>query len=386
MVISEKLKKLFENDVDGLFNPKQKPSAPTADDRLVESFKEIEFFIEQNDRLPDIESPELNESLLAKRLESIRFNPEKVSKLELIDRFGVLKVPETPKTIDELFANDSFDIFNSVGNEILKVKNLPKKTLSAPASVERRKPAKNFDEFKSGFLEMQQGLAIGKYKLKRFRSSEQLQVGKYYVSLGMMVYVAGKGETKTISGSKKARLRCIFENGTESSIYDRSLAIDLYEDGYLVVDSGHVDASQMLLEEDTVRGYIYVLSSKSSDPKITTIKDLYKIGYSTTPILDRIKKAEKDPTYLMAEVELVDSYIITNDYNPQKIEYFLHRIFSEAAIDLEIIDKNGRKYKPLEWYSVPLPVINQAINLLQSGEITDYAFDLRSQKLVFIND
>lgn len=155
--------------------------------------------------------------------------------------------------------------------------------------------------------------------------------------------------------------------------------------GYAVVDANYTDASQMLSKTDNVRGYIYVLSSKSVDSKITTVKNLYKIGYSTTPIATRIKNAQKDPTYLMAPVEVVSSYIVTNEFNPQKIEYFLHRIFAEAALNINVIGPDGREYKPLEWFSVPLDVIDMAVNLLQSGEIVDYVYDLSSESLVLTN-
>lgn len=384
MEITKKLQTLFENDEEGLFNPKIKKNVPTADARLVESFKEIEAFIEQNDCLPQIESAELNESLLAKRLESIRFNPEKVSKLESVDRFGILKIPNPPKTLSELFENDSFDLFKSPGHDVLKVKKvLNQPPRPTPDYISKRKRAKDFTNFEAGFHNQQNGLAEGKLKLIKYVSVSQLIVGNYYVYDGMMLYISDVGEKKRVYDRNKERFRIIFENGTESDMYRRSLSARLYENGYAVVNADYEDKSQTLKGGDLVRGYIYVLTSKSADLKITTIKDLYKIGYSTTPILERIKKAESDPTYLMASVEVVDSYTVTNDYNPQKIEYFLHRIFSEAALDMEIIDKKGIKHEPLEWYSVPLNVINQAINLLRSGEITDYTYDLKSQKLVY---
>ena len=43
-----------------------------------------------------------------------------------------------------------------------------------------------------------------------------------------------------------------------------------------------------------------VLKSKSSDARIQAIADLYKIGYCTEPVEERIANAEQEPTYLMA--------------------------------------------------------------------------------------
>lgn len=380
MDFSDAIQELFESDSGGLFDSPKKSTAPTSDDRLAESFNEISSFIERNDRMPEIESEDISEAKLAKRLESIRGNIDKITALKDIDTLGLLEMPEVPKSLDELFSKDEFSLFNSVGNEVLTIKNVPINK-AKPVSVERRIPAPDFSSFKQGFMEKQSGLAKGKYKLIRFRNIEQLKVGNYYISLGQMVYVSGIGEKKLIHGTKKARLRCIFENGTESAMYDRSLANDLYEDGYVVVDAAHLDSTQLLTDEDIVKGYVYILKSKSLDPKIASIKDLYKIGFSTNRTFERIKNAEKDPTYLMAPVEIVANYILTGDYNPQKVEHFIHRIFSGAALDLNIIDFTGREYKPKEWYSVPLHVIEQAVNLLQNGEITKYVYDNDTQRM-----
>lgn len=47
-----------------------------------------------------------------------------------------------------------------------------------------------------------------------------------------------------------------------------------------------------------------MLKSLSKDSRLLDIDDLYKIGYSTVEVEDRIKNAEKDPTYLMAPVKI----------------------------------------------------------------------------------
>ena len=189
-----------------------------------------------------------------------------------------------------------------------------------------------------------------------------------------MCYIDAVGEAKIVHGRAKERIRVIFENGTESNMFLRSLASQLYDDGYVVVDKEYT--GEIKLEDtDSVAGYIYVLSSKSSDEKITSVKDLHKIGFSTTTITERIKDAEKDPTYLMSAVEVVDSYVLTGDYNPQKVEHFIHRIFADVKVDLKIIDKDGREYTPSEWYSVPLLAIEQAVNMLQNGDVVEYHYD-----------
>lgn len=381
MEFSSDLIKLFESDNEGVFNPPKKIAAPTADDRLIDSFKSIMEFVEQNSRMPEIDASDINEAAIAKRLEYIRSNPEKVEALQSIDSLGLLVTPEPPKSIEELFENDELGLFGGKENDILDVKNIPT-SLRAPVEPKaKRERVKDFEEFKAGFKEQQLGLKEERLRLVRYYTVDQLHVGNYYVHDGQMLRIVDVGEKKRVYDRNKERFRIIFENGTESSMYRRSLSARLYESGFCVVDANYVDHSQELDPKDTIKGYVYVLSSKSEDLKIASVKDLYKIGYSTTPVEERIKDAEKDPTYLMAPVEIIDSYTLTGEYNPQKVEHFLHRIFADAALDISMIDGSGRSYIPREWYSVPLNVIQHAIRLLQSGEITDYMYDNNDQKM-----
>lgn len=381
MDFSDDLLKLFESDSEGLFNPPKKTRVPTADDRLAESFEEIISFVDQNDRMPEIEADDISEAKLAKRLESIRGNADKIAALKELDSLGLLDMPKVPKSLDELFSKDEFGLFKPSA-DILDVKHVPVYDKKAsPESVAKRMPASDFHAFKSGFEEKQAGLGAGTYKLVRFTNVEQIKQGQYYVTDGLMAFVEDIGTPKEVHGRKKERLRVVFENGTESNMYLRSLASQLYENGYIVANSDYVDNAQLLTDEDEIKGYIYILKSTSSDPKIATVKDLYKIGFSTTTIAERIKNAEKDPTYLMAPVEIMGSYILTGQYNPQKIEHFLHRIFADVALDVTIIDVSGREYRPKEWYSVPLPVVEQAVNLLQSGDIVHYHYDHNEQRI-----
>lgn len=377
--VSDDLIQLFESDDGGLFVPPKKQARLTADDRLVASFQQIVDFVEKNDRLPEIEASDISEAGLAARMNAIRADKAKSESLQAIDSLGLLETPQAPESIDELFTDDTFGLFNGVGDDILRVKNVPVVQRATPDDVASRKRAADFDMFKTGFAETQDDLRDGVLKLVRFTSVTQLKAGSYYVSGGQMLYVAEVGEEKMVHGRMKSRIRAIYENGTESNLYLRSLSSQLYYDGYCVVSPDYVGELQ-LDATDKIAGHIYVLRSLSQDSKITTIKDLHKIGFTSTTIADRIKEAEKDPTYLMAGVEVVDSYIITGDYNAQKVEHFIHRIFADVKVDLTIIDSAGREYTPSEWYSVPLVAIEQAVNMLQNGDVVDYVYDKDSEQ------
>lgn len=385
MDFSDQLIELFESDSEGLFSPPPKARAITADDRLTASFRQVTEFVEANNRLPDINATDISEASLAARLQSIKSNKDKVEALKPVDSLGLLEEPDAPQSIDELFTKDTFGLFEG-SDDILKMKHVPSVSQrSEPEYIAKRQHAPDFSEFKAGFIETQNKLRDGEYKLVRFTNVAQLHRGRYYVSDGLMCFVADVGDAKIVYGRPKERLRVLFENGTESNMYLRSLSSQLYNDGYVVVDKDYVGELQ-LDDTDKIVGYIYVLKSKSMDEKIATIKDLHKIGFSTTTIADRIKNAESDPTYLMSAVEVVDSYVLTGEYNPQKVEHFVHRIFADAKVELSIIDSNGREYTPSEWYSVPQIAIEQAVNMLQNGDIVDYHYDKVSQQIVLRRD
>jgi len=134
-------------------------------------------------------------------------------------------------------------------------------------------------------------------------------------------------------------------------------------------------------ELDKESGYIYVLSSKSTNPKISSINNLYKIGYSTTTVDERIKNAERQPTYLMAPVEIVAVYKAFN-MNAQKFEQLLHNFFGTCCLNIDIYDEKLRRKAPQEWFVVPLSIIDEAINYIITEEIVHYRYDSENKEIV----
>lgn len=209
--------------------------------------------------------------------------------------------------------------------------------------------------------------------------------GRFFVLNGVMLFVAEVGETTIamVGGQQKQkqRLRVIFENGTESSMYRQSLSIRLHEsDGQALAQVG-LDLAGDVGDEDSESGHIYVLRSRSEDPQISSLEDLYKIGFSTNSVEKRIANAAKSPTYLMAPVEIVEDYR-TYNLKPSALEHLLHRVFAEVRLDVSQIDAKGRTYDPSEWFVAPINVVNQAIAMIMSGEIVDYVYDAAAQRLV----
>lgn len=184
----------------------------------------------------------------------------------------------------------------------------------------------------------------------------------------------------------KSRLRCIYENGTESNMFLRSLSSQLYKDGKVVFDSNNSNEPlELIKDEDISTGYIYVLKSLSENPEISNIKNLYKIGYSSKPVEDRIRNAVNDPTYFMAPVEIVATYKCYN-LNPHKFENLIHRFFNDVRLDAEIINKFGFKHSASEWFDVPIEAIDQAVNMIIEGDVIDYYYDKENESIELGNN
>lgn len=375
----DELSTLFESEDAELFKPKPKRHVATADDRLIDSFGEITLFVREFGRLPSADANEMQEAVLGTRLNAIRADKHKVEVLEEYDELGLLEFEKAPDSLDELFAEDK----GLFGEDTGIFSDGPGKVLShAPRPVEdraERKPVADFDSlFKTGFIEQQQLLSDGTRRLVRYAGVEDLSIGNYYIHDGQMLRIVDETEKKRVYDRNKERFRVIYENGTESNMYRRSLSQRLREDGYTVVGADYIPVA----EDDTTAGHIYILASLSQDPKITTVANLHKIGVTTGSVANRVKNATTDPTYLMAPVKMIEDYRLTGDYNPQKVEDLIHQIFGHAKVDLQIVASDGSLYTPQEWYSVPLGAILEAVELIATGEIVNYHYDSATQSIV----
>ncbi|UCZ63250.1 GIY-YIG nuclease family protein [Mycolicibacterium phocaicum] len=375
---------LLDSDVDGLLDTPDKQPRMSSSDRLERAFLEVIEFRRSHGRIPSSSTRDIAERKLGARLDGILANDDKISALKRLDEFGLLDIHEAPASIEEVLQGDDFDLLGD-DSGLLDVSDLPvRKAPEAPDSVAKRKKCNDFEQFDHFFKAKHAELAEGAVKLAPFKGLPTVQEGRFFVLNGVMLFVAEVGATKTmVVGGKpepKQRLRVIFENGTESAMYRQSLSIRLHEqEGQAVVRTGIGDDE--IFDADTESGHIYVLRSLSEDPQIAGITDLHKIGFSTTSVDQRIKNAEKSPTYLMAPVKIVEDYR-TYNLKPSALEHLLHRVFAEVRLDLTQVDRKGRNYDPSEWFVVNQKVINQAINMIMSGEIVDYVYDARLGKLV----
>lgn len=370
---------------DELLNVPEKPKKLTSSDRLERAFLEIVEFRRTEGRLPNSQTREIAERKLGARLDGFLANDAKAEAVKHLDEFGLLEAPAAPASIDDLLEGDALDDLLGDDTGILDVSDLPvvKRPESAD-SIAQRVKAKDFEQFEPLFKAKHAELLNGTLTLKPFTGMDLIREGVFFVLNGVMCFVAEIGEeVELVIGGRqkrKQRLRLVFENGTESAMYDKSLQTRMYESQGQVLARTGLDAHDVL-DADFESGHIYVLQSLSTDPLIANIKNLHKIGFSTTSVEQRVKGASTSPTYLMAPVKIVADYRVYN-VKASALEALLHRVFADVRLDLTQIDGKGRDYDPSEWFVVPRDAINQAVALIMSGEITEYVYDRQLNRFV----
>lgn len=389
----EILKEIFENDPLDLLNVKpQKSAARTSDERLATSFDEINLFFEKNNREPEPNPSNISEYQLYSRLKGMRENEQKRLALAPQDQYGLLKTQKKEiKSLDDIFDDDSFDILGDDSEGLFTFNHTPTDAERAKADfVARRKKCKNFDKYEAMFKQVQEDLASGKRKLIKFYEN-QLVAGRFFVHNGILLYLEEIQDLEINKFSKRdGRTRTIFENGTESHMKLRSLGKNLFINGQGVTQTGEQVNDEFrttfnepteITDDDKKAGYIYVLKSKSQNEAISSIEDLYKIGYSSTSVEERIKNAENETTYLMADVEIIGIWEVYN-MNAQKFENLIHRFFGNSCLNIEVADNKKILRRPREWFVVPIKRIEEAIEMIIDGSVVNYVYD--SERGVFI--
>jgi len=378
------LNEIFSNDPLGLLDTKSRPSGiKTEDERLIASFEEINEYVDKSKSQPQKNMGNMQEMKLFSRLKGLRKNLENIKVLEEYDRHGLLKIKEEIEvnSIDDIFEGDAFGLLEDA-EDIFTLKHVPNE-IDMPEYRAKQKTCKEFDKYEHLFQECYRDLASGKRNSLPFAKEQDIEQDSFFILKGVMLYVAHKGKKEKSKGKTNARLHCIYENGTESDLLLRSLSRELYRNGRRITEHEDRILSKLsgITKEDEATGFIYILKSKSDDEKIRSLTNLYKIGFSKVDVKERIKNAEKEPTYLMAPVSLVSAFECYN-MNPQKFEQLLHKFFGRACLNIDIFDKNGDRHTPREWFVAPLNIIEQAIESILTGDILNYRYDNDTEQIV----
>ena len=249
--------------------------------------------------------------------------------------------------------------------------------------IARRKLCDNFSDYAGLFEQVHRELKEGRRSLVRFKE-DNLKEKVFFIADGIMGYVEQLDvDNRQIKDRirKDGRSRVIYEDGTESNILFRTIGKNITKGGYIITELN--DGSELagladkhaISDDDQAQGWIYILRSKSDDECISSVENLYKIGFSTTPVEERIRNAKNESTYLMADVEIVSTYKVYN-INVQKLEYLIHQFFAAARFHVKVGDA-----VPEEWFVVPLPIIRQAISKFTDGSIVRYVYNAEVQAL-----
>jgi len=365
--------------------PKKIVKHTPEEERIIAGFEEIQRFVEEHGRQPlHGEDCDIFERLYAVRLDRIRALEHCRELVEPMDHQGLLN-SETPDELapvddlddDALLAELGVDAELSPITDLRHVRSSAQKR--AAEEIANRQKCEDFDKFKPLFERVQEELNSGIRVTRPFELKAEIKPGSFFIVGGQKAYVAEMGEVFTnAQGRRDARLRVIFDNGTESNMLMRSLqrALNKDEAGRRITDpvAGPLFAGQTT-DGDEASGTIYVLRSKSDLPLVAENRELvHKIGVTNLPVKQRIAGARLQPTFLMADVEVVATYELFN-INRTKLENLIHRIFAPARLDIEIKDRFGNPVTPREWFLVPLFVIDEAVERIKDGTISSYVYD-----------
>ena len=373
------------------------PSLKTAnrtprEERIIAGFEDILRFYQAHGRAPlHGEDRDIFERLYAVRLDQLRKLPEAQTLLaeldgpDLLSGTVVLDVDDLNE--DALLAELGVGGEPADQDDITVLRHVRSSTEKRAAEeIADRTPCADFYRFQPLFELAERDLKSDVRKTLRFGRDASIEAGNYFIVGGQLAYVAEIGETiKAPNGESDARLRVIYANGTESNLLRRSLQRALYKDdtGRRVTDPDMGPLFGNAPEPDDMEsGTIYVLRSLSSHPFVAEHRELiHKIGVTGGKVEARIAGAEKDATYLLADVEVVATYKLHN-LNRTRLENIFHRLFGGAQLDLTIEDRFGHPVKPREWFLVPLHVIDEAVERIRDGSVTDVVYDPHSARLV----
>lgn len=377
--------------------PEKKGGRTPREERIIAGFEEIQRFVDEHGREPQHgEERDIFERLYAVRLDRLRTLEECRTLLSPFDRQGLLTGAEivAPTSTEEMDADALMaELAGAAGDsEITELRHVrPTAEKRAAEEIANREPCPDFDRFKPLFEQVRIDLDSGVRTTRQFVKDAgflkaDITEGQFFILGGQVAYVAEVGETfRAPNGENDARLRVVYSNGTESNLLRRSLQRALYKDetGRRITEpsAGPLfdDESD---DEDIVSGTIYVLRSKSDHPIVAANRDvLHKIGVTGGDITRRLANARLDPTFLMADVEIVATYTLYN-INRTKLENLIHRIFGPARLDIEIKDRFGNPVVPREWFLVPRFVIDDAVEKIKDGTITEYTYDPKTARLV----
>lgn len=343
---------------------------------------------------------------MARRLKSILSNPQSISVLRSLDRHMLFESPllqpspkqkepepvevsvatENVTSLDDIFNSDALGLLNIEASDIFDIKHVPAIEREMPDEIAQRTHCSDFYEFTSIFKRYHANIESKSVEIVPFKSGSQIDEGDVFILRGMLCLVDKIGEFQGAADEPyNPRLRVIFENGTESNLLLRSLAAALYKDEnsrrILKTASDVENAFQNITHKDKRSGVVYIVTTLSDNPALKAVPNLFKIGYTESTVEERTKNAEKDTAFLESPIRIVASIECFN-LNPHRFESLIHGFLSAQRLTIELTGKNGQKYHPKEWFSVPLDTAREVVRRIIDGTIIQYRMDNTRAKIL----
>ncbi len=385
------------------------------------NFESISVFIDEYKRLPSNDG-DLSEKRLARRLKGFLDNTGLHPALKPYDRHGLLPEPaacaeptvvnygvsppedtavnpepapttvpeiENVTSLDDIFASAEFGSLEQIDDSIFDIQHVPVVSgadRDQPDEIAQRKVCEDFFEFEHIFRDVHAGLKSGVVKTARFQQASQVSAGDIFIMEGVLCLIDEVGEHRVDNqGRYDPRLRVIFENGTESNHLLQSLAKRLYvdENGRRIIRDADsvVDAFNNISHKDKRAGQIYFVATLGNNPTLADIPNLVKIGYTELTVEERTKNAERDIAFLESPVRILATIECYN-LNPNKFESLIHGFLHAQRLTMTLTGKNGKLYKPREWFSVPLETAMEVVKRIIDGSIVRFRMDNTTGRLV----
>jgi hypothetical protein len=366
--------------------PDQSDAHSAREQRIIAGFEEIERFVAEHGRLPQHgEDRDIFERLYAVRLDRLRESAECRAILQSRDSRGLFAASESTSLATEADLTDE-ELLASLGlgataeNDITRLVHVRSRTeINTAEEIAQRTACEDFATFRPIFDDVQRQLATGERETVKYQDNAAVEQGHMFILDGQKLIVAELGEPFVGDhGRPDRRLRVVYDNGTESDLLLRSLQRALNKDKasrrITKADFGPLFAG-IATADDLPTGTIYVLRSNSKDPVIMEHRAvIHKIGVTGGDVKSRIANARLDPTYLLADVEIVATFKLVN-INRKKLEALIQQFFGSVRLDLALPDRFGSQVRPREWFLVPLDMIEETIEKIKAGTIDQFRYD-----------
>ena len=417
----------FDEDSAAVFvGVKAKQEKLSVDDKLLGKLKAIEAFYEEHQRLPSVMGADLKEKSLYRSLQALKSDTAHLEALKTHDGYGLLadEVPAFMQPLHELDAElepdpdfgligqeanaheelppaftslddilsfaDGDDIFADLGDlsvvqDVLVDESKGKGVRYPDEFMGSRFACEDFWRFEPHFDRIKKALKDGTATFNPLQTEQNLFVGDIFLLNGIVCFIAEKMVEERKSDRKNYRLRLIFENGLESNMLMRSLARAIYKDqnGRQILLNDDNALGQMFSQNLDVlpSGYIYIAQMEQLKPELAQFKNLYKIGFTRNSVTTRLDGCEDDIAFLESKVRVVAS-IECKNMDPHVFERMIHTFFAVQRLNMMLKAKDGKMYKPQEWFNVELETILEVAQRIIDKSIIHFRMDNTTGRVV----